>query len=912
MSTLYTRNHKATLLLQHLPARQAPLLRFPVLLFCLTFFLFSAGSPAGAQPSGFITEKVGGSWNAAVGLDFSKDGKRMYVWEKAGKVWIVENGQKLPSPLIDISEEVGDWRDHGMLGFALDPNFDSNGYYYLLYVVDRHHLLHFGKSTYSATANEYSNATIGRLTRYTARATDNRKSTDPASRKILIGETVSQGLPILYLGHGVGSLVFGEDGSLLLSIGDGASAGYVDTGYDPANPNDTYIPQAIKDGIITEKENIGAYRAQQVESINGKILRIDPATGNGLPSNPFYNSSAPRSAASRVWALGLRNPFRFTIKPGSGGTGFPGVLYIGDVGWHVWEEVSVATKGGMNFGWPIYEGLEPHEWYYHRQVPNKYAPNPLYGSGSCQQQYFYYNDLIRQPLKSTTPYFGNPCDNTKPIPTQYKQFVHARPAFEWKQESRGGGSRTGIFNGETAAVAMIGASNSPVSGPQFSGSSATGGIWYTGDDFPAGYKNTYFFGDYAAGWIRNATFDAGHMPKSISNFKDSDAFVVAFATNPVTGGLYYIKYATEVHRVSYKSGNLPPKAVATADKLSGTSPLTVKFSSSGSSDPEGQALKYEWNFGDGTPVSAEANPSHTFSASGIASYTVTLKVTDAGGMSATAQLTIALNNTAPVVTITSPAEGTRYPLTKQSVYSLAATVADKEHTGAQLRYEWQTTLHHNQHTHPEPVDNAVTTTTTLTPIGCDGETYFYRISLKVTDAGGLSGTDFVDLYPDCSGGEVKAVMITSPTEGQTFEAGTNIVLKAAFTDPTRAWTKVEYFQNTTKIAESSTSPFSASWTNAPGGSFAIKARATDAGGHTAESGAVNISITGGPTSGGSITREYWEKAYGSTIASIPLSQTPTSVTELTSFEAPAFVGDNYGQRVRGYITAPASGQYTFW
>jgi glucose/arabinose dehydrogenase len=68
----------------------------------------------------------------------------MFVWEKAGRVWIMENGVKNPTPLIDISEEVGDWRDFGLLGFALDPGFLSNGHIYLLYVVDRHHLLNFG------------------------------------------------------------------------------------------------------------------------------------------------------------------------------------------------------------------------------------------------------------------------------------------------------------------------------------------------------------------------------------------------------------------------------------------------------------------------------------------------------------------------------------------------------------------------------------------------------------------------------------------------------------------------------------------------------------------------------------------------------------------------------------------------
>lgn len=888
---------------------------YTISLYLLLSLLISA--TLHAQPSGFTNVQIGGTWDAAVGLTFSKDGNRIYVWEKAGKVWIVENGQKLPVPLIDISEEVGNWVDHGLLGFALDPNFDSNGYFYLLYVVDRHHLLYHGTGSYSASANEYNNATIGRLTRYTARSSDNRKTTDLSTRKILIGEAISSGIPILYMGHGVGSLVFGEDGSLLVSTGDAGSAGYVDTGYDPANPNDTYVPQALRDGIITERDNIGAHRAQQVNSLNGKILRIDPATGNGLSSNPFYNSSAPRSPASRVWALGFRNPFRFTIKPGSGGAGNPGTLYIGDVGWYNYEEINVAPRPGMNFGWPIYEGLEQQEWHYHRLVYNtQTAQNPLYGQGSCTQPYFLYRELILPPRRTTQPYFGNPCNWNVTIPaSSFRLFVHARPAFDWLHVQKGGGSRTGTFTGEDATVVNIGAANSPVSGPQFGGGSVTGGIWYTGNDFPAQYKNTYFFGDYVGGWIKSSTFDASDNPKSISNFVDNGAAVVAIATNPVSGGLYYINYAAQLRKISYGAGtNQPPKAVASADKLFGPSPLTVRFSSSGSSDPEGQALRYEWNFGDGTAFSTEANPSHTFNASGLASYQVVLKVTDAGGLSTTTNLNISLNNTPPTVQITSPAASTKYPMTQSTVYKLTANVTDREHTAAQLKYEWQTELHHNTHTHPEAVDTNPSTSATITPVGCDGETYFYRINLKVTDAAGLSTATFVDLYPDCGTSSIRPVAISSPANNSSFAAGSNVELKVTFTDLARTWTKIEYLAGNTVIGSSGTQPFSYTWRPTTAGSYSITAKATDNQGHTSTSNPVTVNITGGSDIPGSgkITREYWANVHGSSVAAIPVSTTPTSVSEITSFEAPAHVGTNYGQRVRGYVTAPVSGQYTFW
>src|SRR6185436_13758813 len=102
--------------------------------------------------------------------------------------------------------------------------------------------------------------------------------------------------PVLHESHSGGSLVFGADRTLLVSTGDGASAQFADAG-----GSNTYWAQALLDSIIQEKENVGSFRAQLLSSLNGKILRIDPMTGNGIPSNPFYDASNPQSAKSKVW-----------------------------------------------------------------------------------------------------------------------------------------------------------------------------------------------------------------------------------------------------------------------------------------------------------------------------------------------------------------------------------------------------------------------------------------------------------------------------------------------------------------------------------------------------------------------------------------------------------------------------------
>src|SRR5262249_34167446 len=106
-----------------------------LLLLLLAPLVGGAARHAHALPPGFVRVPVEGTtFDQPVGMTFDENG-RMYVWERGGRVWIVENGVQLPSPLVDISEEVNNARDHGMLGFALHPNFLENGWIYLFYAV---------------------------------------------------------------------------------------------------------------------------------------------------------------------------------------------------------------------------------------------------------------------------------------------------------------------------------------------------------------------------------------------------------------------------------------------------------------------------------------------------------------------------------------------------------------------------------------------------------------------------------------------------------------------------------------------------------------------------------------------------------------------------------------------------------
>lgn len=720
----------------------------------LTFILCFLHPIAKAQQpwltGNFQNVLVSDSWNEAVCIRFDANGQ-MYVCEKGGKIWVVDtNGSVYSTPLLNISDEVGNWRDHGLLGFALDPNFLSNGFFYVSYAVDRHYLMNYGTPNYNPASNDYFKATIARVVRYKADAATNFSSIVPGSRLILIGENKKSGIPILHISHSVGQLQFGTDGSLLVSTGDGASYNGLDTGIH----HQSYWQMALNDSIIREDENIGAFRSQYIHSLNGKILRIDPTSGNGLPSNPFYDPLNPRSAASRTWASGFRNPYRMVVKPGSGSMditeGKPGVIYLGDVGWNNWEEFNICKAPGQNFGWPIYEGFRFISGYNNAAPMNLTAPNPLFGVlPGCESHFRFRHLLVNETLN--TPSWANPCSLSVPISAVNQTFMHSRPELDWSHDSAY--VRTGIFVNNLASVISITHPNSPVQGTHFQGFASVGGIFYTGYKYPAPYQQSYFHTDYVGGWVKVFGVDSNQRVNAIESFAEDLGPVVHLEYNPKDELIYYVMYPNSIYKIRYNGQvHNPPTAKAKANKIYGASPLKVKFVGMHSSDPDQDSLLFHWDFGDGT-TSTAINPMHEFvsSLNQPQTFNVKLTVTDTSGLSDSTILKIFLNNTPPAVAISSISDGQLYTVSYPSAVPLYADVSDAEHGPAQLNYRWQVTLHHNQHTHPESADTNKITQAILSPTDCNPfETYFYRIKLTVTDAEGLSAFDEVDLLPACS------------------------------------------------------------------------------------------------------------------------------------------------------------------
>lgn len=902
---------------------------------------------AATWPPGLIEVPVAGGWNQAVGLTFDAGG-RMFVWERAGRVWLVENDVKQAEPVLDIAQEVGNWRDFGMLGFALDPQFAVNGYVYVLYVVDYHHLKYFGTPQYDPLANQYFHDTIGRLTRYRVVESGGVTTVDPATRTVLIGATMQSGFPIVHQSHGIGSLVFGEDGTLLVSCGDGASYSTVDTGGPIGGSSNT----GLADGILTPEEDVGAFRSQMLESLNGKVLRIDPATGEGLPSNPWYDAGAPGSTRSRVWALGLRNPFRMTLVPDTGShdpaDGDPGTLYIGDVGWNDWEELDVCDGPGLNFGWPLFEGLTANLAYTNASPEHPFAPNPLFGSGGCTTANFRFRDLIVQETLNQ-PSWPNPCDPAQQVPGSIPIFEHARPLVDWSHGA-GGISRTRTWNGNDAAEIRLDDPASPLPGPNFGGNCAVACTFIPGHPYGSAFHDVLVFGDHVRNFLFALKLDHAGVPQHVSTFSATGetTTVAAASVDPTSGLLHFIEYAggggLSVKRL-VDASDQPPIVHAAASPAFGPAPLSVAFSSAGTYDPEGMRLSYLWDFGDGDGSTAPS-PGHVFErvedvtalgtivakvltlspphplgsgaldpevirdgdappvgtldpqrqydtthngdqgaedwigydlgqtrelrglrfqeglefadggwfdalgvqvfdgatwsdvnglsiaplyggpdgqgfetwlasfdpvlARGVrligapggggkfisvaelrvyatavgpvvpAQRDVRLTVTDLAGQSVETTLVVSLDNTPPAVQITSPVDGALYDMQQSTLVPMDALISDLEHGPAELACSWEVSLHHDTHEHPEAPDPNCSTSTIVSPVGCDGPTYYYRFTLTVTDAAGLATSDSAFLYPDCCGASDPLPQTVCEGAPATFTTSTSAAPPVSF------------------------------------------------------------------------------------------------------------------------------------
>ena len=249
-----------------------------------------------------IDEVVASGFVNPVQVTHAGDGsQRLFVVEQNGLIRIIQNGSILPTPFLDISDNVICCGERGLLGLAFHPNYVNNGFFYLNYT-------------------RPDGDTV--IARYSVSTTDPNLAETNSESVVLIVEQP-------YSNHNGGQLLFSPvDGYLYIGMGDGGSGG------DPQN------------------------NAQDINSLLGAMLRldIDSAFPYAIPpDNPFVGSDG----LDEIWAYGLRNPWRFSFDRQNGD------LYIGDVGQNAWEEIDyqqAGKPGGLNYGWRCKEGTHDYNF----------------------------------------------------------------------------------------------------------------------------------------------------------------------------------------------------------------------------------------------------------------------------------------------------------------------------------------------------------------------------------------------------------------------------------------------------------------------------------------------------------------------------------------------------------------------
>ncbi|WP_447007282.1 ThuA domain-containing protein [Saccharothrix isguenensis] len=454
--------------------------------------------------------------------------------------------------------------------------------------------------------------------------------------------------------HAGGALEFDNDGNLFITTGDNTNP-FASDGYTP----------------IDERPDRAAWDAQRSSAnsnnLNGKILRITPQP-DGTYTIPAGNMFAPGTEKTRpeIYAMGFRNAFRIGLDPKTN------KLHVADYG---------PDAGGAN---PQRGPDGRVEW-------NIVDRPGFYGWPYCVGANTPYHDHDFATGVSGAPFDCSAPVNNSPNNTGLTQLPPAIGTPIWQ-----GKSSTG--------TPEIGGSGAPMAGGayRFDPDLVSERKW------PAYWDGKAMWGDWNDGRLFSLQLSPdGASVADISRMLPDMSFnrVHAMQFGP-DGALYIIEWGSGfggnnadsgLYRIDYVRGNRAPVAVAKADATSGHAPLTVRFDSSGSRDPDGAAITLAWDFdGDGTTDSTEATPSHTYTANG--NYTARLTVTDADGKSATANVAIVVGNTAPVITLTAPVDGGFIDFGDQVSYRVTVTDAEDGAVDCQ-NVIVQPALGHDEHAH---------------------------------------------------------------------------------------------------------------------------------------------------------------------------------------------------------------------
>ncbi|WP_415924513.1 ThuA domain-containing protein [Streptomyces sp. MI02-7b] len=586
--------------------------------------------------------------------------------------------------------------EEGLQGVGIDPAFSQNRAIYLYYAPPLD--TPAGDAPDQGTAADFAKFDgVNRLSRFTLKAD---WTLDNASEKKVLDVATTRGICC----HVGGDIDFDAQGNLYLSTGDDSNP-FASDGFAPIDDRPGRNP---------------AYDARRTSGntndLRGKLLRIKVAA-DGSYTIPEGNLFAPGTDKTRpeIYAMGFRNPFRFSVDKKTG------IAYVGDYGPDAGAadpsrgpggqvEFARVTKAG-NFGWPFCTGKnDPY-------VDYDFATGQSGATFDCAAP------------KNDSPY------------------------------------NTGLTDLPPAQAAWIPYDGGSV--PEFgSGSeSPMGGPVYRYDPeldspvkFPEAYDGDFFAGEFGRRWIKRIDQDDNGTVQSINDVPWTGTQIMDMAFGP-DGALYVLDYGTAwfggdehsaLYRIENATDGRSPSAEASANKTSGTAPLKVTFSSAGTTDPDGDALTYAWDFGDGG-TSTAADPAHTYRTNGT--YTANLTVKDPTGRTASASVQVVVGNTAPKVTLNLPAEGALFSFGDEIPFDV--TVTDPEDGTVDCsKVKVTYILGHDSHGHPvTSVNGCSGTIKTSADGGHDpNANIFGVIDAEYTDGGGggqeaLAGHDQAQLQP---------------------------------------------------------------------------------------------------------------------------------------------------------------------
>ncbi|MER6089835.1 PQQ-dependent sugar dehydrogenase [Streptomyces bluensis] len=571
--------------------------------------------------------------------------------------------------------------EEGLQGVGVDPGFADNRFIYLYYAPPLD--TPAGDAPETGTAADFAPFDgVNRLSRFVLK-TDG--TLDTASETKIIDIPASRGLCC----HVGGDIDFDKDGNLYLSTGD-------DT-----NPfqSDGFTP-------IDERANRNpAFDAQRTSGntndLRGKLLRIK-VNADGSYSVPEGNLFPPGTDKTRpeIYAMGFRNPFRFSVDKETG------IVYIGDYGPDAGAakpergpsgqvEFNRVTKAG-NFGWPY-----------------------CTGDNDAYVDYDFATGASGSAFDCAAP------KNTSPNNTGLTELPPAQPAWI-------------PYDGNSVPEFGDG-SESPMGGPVYRYDASLD----SPVKFPEAYDGDFFAGEFGRRWIKRITSDADGTVQSINPVPWSGTQVMDMAFGP-DGALYVLDYGiswfggdenSALYRIENATDGHSPVAQATADRTSGQTGLKVRFSSAGTSDADGDALTYSWDFGDGG-TSTAANPTHTYKKNGT--YTATVTAKDTTGRTGSASVQIVVGNTAPTVTLELPKDGQLFSFGDAVPFKVKVTDPEDGSAVDCSKVKVSFVLGHDSHGHPLTSANGCSGTIQTSADGGHDEdaNIFGVLDAEYTDLGG--------------------------------------------------------------------------------------------------------------------------------------------------------------------------------